>query len=245
MTRSSSPCQALTKKGKRCQGAATAGGLCFFHANPNKASELGRIGGRSKRPTVPENAEPLPALDSMMAVRDTVNRLVTDVYAGNLHPKIAAGLAPLLQLQIRALNGVGIEQRLSKLERSVARKQNSKSNGGTYRPEIGDPTIAEPPAVSREPEHESRPSCLTGAEQVTEPSTENGYHNICLPAPEAESKLYTINAEQHRAGDSKDGPRIQDAAARALQAELDEKERGARGMVAKQSPEWTHRLQSG
>jgi len=26
--------------------AATAGGLCFLHANPNKASELGWIGGR-------------------------------------------------------------------------------------------------------------------------------------------------------------------------------------------------------
>lgn len=38
-------CKAQAKSGKRCGAAATAGGLCFFHANPNKASELGRIGG--------------------------------------------------------------------------------------------------------------------------------------------------------------------------------------------------------
>jgi len=37
-----SRCKARTKAGKPCRAAATAGGLCFFHANPEKASELGR-----------------------------------------------------------------------------------------------------------------------------------------------------------------------------------------------------------
>jgi hypothetical protein len=36
-----------------------------------------------------------------MAVVDTVNRLITDVYAGKLHPRIARGLAPLMHLQLR------------------------------------------------------------------------------------------------------------------------------------------------
>jgi hypothetical protein len=39
-----SGCKALAKTGKPCRAAATAGGLCFFHANPAKASELGRSG---------------------------------------------------------------------------------------------------------------------------------------------------------------------------------------------------------
>jgi Family of unknown function (DUF5763) len=42
-------CQARTKSGNPCRAAATAGGLCYFHANPNKASELGQIGGRKNR----------------------------------------------------------------------------------------------------------------------------------------------------------------------------------------------------
>src|ERR1700758_4904463 len=116
-------CKGMTRNGKPCRAAATAGGLCFFHANPNKASELGRIGGRSKRPTVPENPQPLPALDSMTAVRDAVDRLITDVYSGKLHPKIAAGLAPLLQLQLRALGEADIERRLAKLERLIVRRE--------------------------------------------------------------------------------------------------------------------------
>jgi hypothetical protein len=71
-------CKARAKSGKPCRAAATAGGLCFFHANPNKASELGRIGGRSKRHAAAEIADPLPVLDSAIAVRDTLARLIAD-----------------------------------------------------------------------------------------------------------------------------------------------------------------------
>jgi amino acid transporter len=74
-------CRAKTKSGKPCQAAATEGGLCFFHANPNKASELGRIGGRSNRHSVTGSADPLPKLETAMAVREAVGKLIADVYA--------------------------------------------------------------------------------------------------------------------------------------------------------------------
>jgi Family of unknown function (DUF5763) len=75
-----SRCKGRTKSGRPCRAAATPGGLCFFHANPDKASELGRIGGRGNRHAAGENADPLPTLDNAMAVRDTVARLIADVY---------------------------------------------------------------------------------------------------------------------------------------------------------------------
>lgn len=56
-------CKGRAKSGKACRAAATNGGLCFFHANPDKASELGRIGGRSNRHVAGETAYPLPRLD--------------------------------------------------------------------------------------------------------------------------------------------------------------------------------------
>jgi hypothetical protein len=77
-----SRCKAKTKSSKPCGAAATKGGLCYFHANPNKASELGRIGGRSNRHVTGENADPLPTLDNALAVRGTVDRLIADVDAG-------------------------------------------------------------------------------------------------------------------------------------------------------------------
>ena len=96
-------CKAKTKTGKPCRAAATAGGLCFFHANPDKAAELGRRGGQANRHGSANNADPLPTLDNVTAVRDMLARLIADVHAKRLPPRIAAGLAPLLSLQLRAI----------------------------------------------------------------------------------------------------------------------------------------------
>jgi hypothetical protein len=113
-------CKAQTKAGKPCRAAATRGGLCFFHANPNKASELGRIGGRKNRHTVAANAEPLPTLDNAIAVRNTVNRLIDDVYSGKVDPKTASGLASLLTLQLRAIGTADLERSVAELQKQLA-----------------------------------------------------------------------------------------------------------------------------
>ena len=113
-----SRCSALTKSGNPCRAAATEGGLCFFHANPKKAAELGRIGGK-KNGRVMSGATPLPNLDSVSAVCEAVKRLIADVYTGKLHPRTAAGIAPLLQLQMRAIEKTDFDQRLAKLEKQL------------------------------------------------------------------------------------------------------------------------------
>jgi len=119
-------CKARTKSDKPCQAPATAGGLCFFHANPNKASELGRIGGKSKHSPAEESAHQLPRLETAIAVRDAVAQLIVDVYAGKLHPRVAAGLAPLLNLQLRAIETTDLERRLAKLEKLLAETEAEK-----------------------------------------------------------------------------------------------------------------------
>jgi hypothetical protein len=113
-------CKAQAKSGKPCRAAATAGGLCFFHANPDKASALGRLGGKANRHAGGENADPLPTLDNATAVRDTVARLIADVHSERLHPRIAAALTPLLNLQLRAIEITDV----AKLERRLARLEN-------------------------------------------------------------------------------------------------------------------------
>jgi hypothetical protein len=89
----------------------------LFHANPDKASELGRIGGRSNRHAVAETADPPPTLDNAMAVRDTVNRLIADLFAGNIQPRIAAVLTPLLNLQLRAIETTDLARRIAEVEK--------------------------------------------------------------------------------------------------------------------------------
>jgi len=35
------------------------GGLCYFHANPDKAAELGRNGGRRRQHSYEQSSEPI------------------------------------------------------------------------------------------------------------------------------------------------------------------------------------------
>ena len=125
-----SRCQGQNKAGRPCGAAATSGGLCFFHSSPNKAVELGRIGGSKKSRPPAEATESPPKLDKAIAVRDAVEKLIADVLAGKLHPRIAAGLAPLLSLQLRVLEAVeameameatNLKGRLERVEERLAR----------------------------------------------------------------------------------------------------------------------------
>jgi hypothetical protein len=55
-----------------------------------------------------------------MAVRKTVARLIADVFSGKLHPRIAAGLSPLLSLQLRAIETTELARRVAELEKRLA-----------------------------------------------------------------------------------------------------------------------------
>jgi len=200
-------CKALTKKGQPCRAAATAGGLCFFHANPNKASELGRIGGRSMGKLLANNSEPLPSLSSMVAVQDAVDRLIADVYAGKLHPRIAGGLAPLLQLQLRALDATDVEQRIAKLERLTAKRaENSKTNQSPSRTQfaagLGPVSAPAAPAPEKQSEHRLAKveEPLPAVNRVGGP-TNNG----AACASKKESKLRLTKVEEPLPTQSREG----------------------------------------
>lgn len=111
-------CQATTKAGKPCRAPASAGGLCFLHANPTQARELGQVGGRKNRQQVPE----LPAAKSM-----TIAQL-NEVLIGTLHgvqskkvsARRASAVVQLCAALQRTLPAADLEARLSRLEEQVA-----------------------------------------------------------------------------------------------------------------------------
>ncbi len=47
-------CASITKTGAPCRAPAGPGGLCFFHAHPEKVQVLGQVGGRKNRQQLPE-----------------------------------------------------------------------------------------------------------------------------------------------------------------------------------------------
>jgi hypothetical protein len=130
-----SRCQGQTKTGKPCRAAATAGGLCYFHANPNKASELGRIGGQKRKSNpAAESSEPLPTVDNAIAVRNLIAQLIAEVHSGKMHPKIIAGLAPLMNLQLRAIETSNLELQLAEVEKRLAKLEAGRDKNGQSQP---------------------------------------------------------------------------------------------------------------
>jgi hypothetical protein len=98
-----SRCKGVTKSGKPCRAWATESGLCFLHANPDKASELGRIGGRTNRHRVVEAGATLPKSNTGIAVQETIDRVIEDVYSGKLDPSRAAVICQALNMRARVV----------------------------------------------------------------------------------------------------------------------------------------------
>ncbi len=92
------------------------------------------MGGKRNRRIPRGDVEPLPPVESANAVRELVARLISEVYAGRVHPRTAASLAPLMNLQLRAIEQASFQERLAKLEtligKLVADNPAAKAVGG-------------------------------------------------------------------------------------------------------------------
>jgi len=62
------------------------GGLCF-HANPDKAAELGRNGGRHRKQTYEQATEHIAAPESAADVRRMLAETMAEVKAGRMDPE--------------------------------------------------------------------------------------------------------------------------------------------------------------
>ena len=110
----------------------------FLSCQSQQGRGIGPDGGK-KNGHLRVGLDSLPDLDNAMAIRDTVARLISDVYAGKLHLRIAAGLAPLMYLQLRVLEKTEIEKRLGRLERQMREgiMKNRKGSAAEEMPEKG------------------------------------------------------------------------------------------------------------
>ena len=111
-------CKAVTKSGNPCGAAPTPTGLCFFHSNPNKASELGRIGGRRNRRPKGENAHPAPKLEGASASA-RIESLYHDVEIGLIKPSVANVLIKLTDLHARVIEKTALEDEIANLQEQL------------------------------------------------------------------------------------------------------------------------------
>lgn len=112
--------QLLPPEGRAAHRQRRAGSAIFMRTPP-KAAELGRIGGRKHGLSAElSSSKPLPNLENVNAVKEVVSGLIAELRAGTLHPRMAAGLASLLNLQLRVIQESNLEQRLARVERLLA-----------------------------------------------------------------------------------------------------------------------------
>lgn len=81
--------------------------------------------------TLLETADPLPPLDTAAAVLDTGSRLYADVLAGKVPPRVAASLAPLMNVLLRASEMANLEQQLARLKQLLKLRDGTADDPGT------------------------------------------------------------------------------------------------------------------
>jgi hypothetical protein len=78
------------------------GGLCYFHANPDKAAELGGNGGRRRKHMYEQATEDVAPPESAADVRRMLAETMAEVKAGRMDPKVANTVAYVGTVLLRA-----------------------------------------------------------------------------------------------------------------------------------------------
>jgi hypothetical protein len=108
-------CGGKTKAGKPCRAAAGPGGLCFFHANPDRAKSLGQIGGLKNKKFTGVNLEVPDSITGGDLCRLEV-QVVRGLLSGEIPAREATAVAQMLNLLHRHLPTADLERRIALLE---------------------------------------------------------------------------------------------------------------------------------
>jgi hypothetical protein len=119
-------CRGKTKTGAACRAPASAGGLCYFHANPDNAKVLGQMGGRKNRRSVVDLQVP----DNMSAadLRNVTAQAIRLLLSGELHAREAVAVAQLCNTLHRVIPTADLETRVTMLEAQLAQEGSETSS---------------------------------------------------------------------------------------------------------------------
>ena len=95
-------CKSVTITGVACTAWAMEGGLCYFHANPDKAAELGRNGGRRRQHSYEQSTRNIAVPESAADVRRMLAETMAEVKVGRMDPKVANTVAYVGTVLLRA-----------------------------------------------------------------------------------------------------------------------------------------------
>lgn len=110
-------CRARKQDGKRCKARALAGNKrCALHAEPGRAAELGRKGGRRRAMGDREALKDFRPPKSASDVADLLAQSLIEVREGKADPKLANSISYLGTALLRALEVADLQKRVQALE---------------------------------------------------------------------------------------------------------------------------------
>jgi hypothetical protein len=120
---SSEGCSATTKSGRPCRAAAVHGTrFCALHADPARAVELGRMGGRKNRHHVDTDEVTIAPPATPEDVKNLLAQAMVDVRTRKLDPRIASTLTYMSTALLKAFESTDMHQRLARLEEKLQPK---------------------------------------------------------------------------------------------------------------------------
>ena len=119
----SETCSAKTKRGTECHAPVVVGSpFCALHGDPERAAELGRMGGRKNRHYVETEDVPLAPPSTPEDIKSLLAQAMVDVRARKLDPRIASALTYTAGVLLRALESTDFQKRLARLEDALQEK---------------------------------------------------------------------------------------------------------------------------
>jgi len=156
------------------------GGLCYFHSNPDKAAELGRNGGRRRKQTYEQVTRDIAPPESAADVR----RMLAEVKAGKMDPKVANTVAYLATVLLRAYEAAATPSADTSAQAYVPLIYRSliSRDGRKHEPDdVIDLETGERVALPAPEAPRALPACLEGNGQLA--ISAQGKGEVCLGRP--------------------------------------------------------------
>ena len=120
---SQTTCSAKTKRGTLCRAAALVGSqFCALHADPDRAAELGRMGGRKNRHYVETEEVTISPPSTPEEIKSMLSQAMVDVRARKLDPRIGSALTYMAGAFLKAFETSEVYQRLERVVKEMQAK---------------------------------------------------------------------------------------------------------------------------
>ncbi len=114
-------CAARTKLGTACRAAPVFGSaFCSMHADPDRAAELGRKGGRKNRHY--DEVDPIEIAPPKTPgdAKELLAQTIADLRAGKVDPRVASAIIQGVRAFFHAMDITDLHSRLERLEQNYA-----------------------------------------------------------------------------------------------------------------------------